>query len=73
VGIEDGFEGRMDVPRSLDVGVGVGVAIWEARRERTMPLSCCFVKRRWILGVLVPQGGPVGEVKRLDGYVLILA
>jgi hypothetical protein len=56
----------MDVPRSLDVGVGV--AIWEARMERMTKLSCYFVVR---LGV--PQGGPVGEVKRLDGFVSVLA
>jgi hypothetical protein len=63
----------MDVPRSLDVRVGVGVAIWEARRERVMALSYYFVGRRCILGLPVPQGGPGGEVKRPDGYVSILA
>jgi hypothetical protein len=47
VGIGDGFEGRMDASRSLyvNVGVGAGVEIWEARRERMMALSCCFVGR----------------------------
>jgi hypothetical protein len=46
VGIGDGFEGRMDVSRSLDVRLGVGKAIWEERREWVMASSCCFVGRR---------------------------
>lgn len=33
----------MDALRSLDVGVGV--TIWEARREWMMAPSCCFVGR----------------------------
>lgn len=63
----------MDEPRPMDVGVGVVVAIKEARM---MALSCCFVGRRWILVVPVPQpqgGPPASEVKRLNGYVSILA
>ena len=63
MGIRDVLEGRMDAPRSLGVGAGVGVAIWEARRERVMALS--------ILGCPVPRGGPMEEVKRLSGDVSI--